>query len=166
MAPALATQIVRDSLAIFLSRSTSLQKSANILPEESSHQWNKHSRLSAVLLASLTFGDEVDQLVRENAVVETVVLAHHHLMSSFAIFSISPFFSLMGFTLGGSDRQTWIDVCQKATVDPRAVVDKHLDRLLKLVLDASAAKSQVPFISSSIYSLNDDESGWFRGREL
>jgi len=72
----------------------------------------------------------------------------------------------MRFTLGGSDRQTWIDVCQKATVDPGAIVDKHLDRLLKLVLDASAAKSQVSFISSSMYSLNDEESGWFRGREL
>jgi hypothetical protein len=59
---------------------------------------------------------------------------------------------LTGFILGGSDRQTWIDVCQKAIVDPRAIVDKHLDRLLKLVLDASVAKSQVPFISSSTYS--------------
>jgi len=91
-APALTTGIVRDSLAIFLSRGTSLQKSTNILPEESGHQWNKHSRLSAVLLASLSFGDGVDQLVRENAVVETVVLAHHHLMSSFAIHLVSRLF--------------------------------------------------------------------------
>jgi hypothetical protein len=81
-APALTTRVVRDSLTTFLSRGTSLQKSPN---EESSH---KHSRLSAVLLASVSFGDEVDQLVRENAVVETVVLAHHHLMSSFAINSV------------------------------------------------------------------------------
>jgi len=72
----------------------------------------------------------------------------------------------MRFILGGSDRQTWIDVCQKAIVDPRAIVDKYLVRLLKLVLDASAAKSQVSFISSLTYSLNDEESGWFRGREL
>lgn len=84
-APALTTRVVRDSLTTFLSRSTSLQKSPNLSPEESTRQWNKYSRLSAVLLASVSFGDEVDQLVRENAVVETVVLAHHHLMSSFAI---------------------------------------------------------------------------------
>jgi hypothetical protein len=84
-APALTSRVVRDSLTTFLSHSASLQKSPNLSPEESSHQWNKHSRLSAILLASVSFGDEVDQLVRENAVVETVVLAHHHLMSSFPI---------------------------------------------------------------------------------
>lgn len=84
-APALTSRVVRDSLTTFLSRSTSLQKSPNLSPEESSHQWSKHGRLSAVLLASVSFGDEVDQSVRENAVVETVVLAHHHLMSSFPI---------------------------------------------------------------------------------
>ena len=84
-APALTTRVVRDSLTMFLSRGTQLQKSPNLSPEESSHLWNKHSRLSAVLLASVSFGDEVDQLVRENAVVETVVLAHHPLMSSFPI---------------------------------------------------------------------------------
>ena len=84
-APVLTSRVVRDSLTTFLSHSASLQKSPNLSPEESSHQWNKHSRLSAVLLASVSFGDEVDHLVREIAVVETVVLAHHHLMSSFLI---------------------------------------------------------------------------------
>jgi len=74
---------------------------------------------------------------------------------------------LMRFVLGGSDRQTWIDMCQKAAVDPREIVDKYLDRLLKLVLDANVAKSQVPFLSaSSTCSGIDKEIGWLRGREL
>lgn len=39
---------------------------------------------------------------------------------------------------GGSLRQTWIDLCQKASVDPRQLTNKRLDDMLKLVLAASA----------------------------
>lgn len=47
------------------------------------------------------------------------------------------------FFTGGSDRHTWIDLCQKAEVDPREVIEKHLDRLIALVLEASLAKTKV-----------------------
>ena len=44
--------------------------------------------------------------------------------------------SELSFT-GGSLRQTWIDLCQKASIDPREFTNKKLDDVLKLVLAAS-----------------------------
>jgi hypothetical protein len=38
---------------------------------------------------------------------------------------------------GGDLRQTWIDLCREAAVDPPELIDKKLDGLLKLILAAS-----------------------------
>jgi hypothetical protein len=39
--------------------------------------------------------------------------------------------------LGGTSRQTWIDLCQKTGADPRELTERHIDRLITLVLEAS-----------------------------
>lgn len=44
---------------------------------------------------------------------------------------------------GGSARQTWIDVCQRARVDPYALVSSRLGALLTLNLDATVANGKV-----------------------
>ncbi|KAJ6607520.1 armadillo-type protein [Mycena sp. CBHHK59/15] len=51
----------------------------------------------------------------EDAVAEVVVFAHHRLASP-------------------PGRQTWIDLCQRAGVDPREVVSRRLGRIIELVL--------------------------------
>ncbi|KAJ7672704.1 armadillo-type protein [Mycena rosella] len=55
----------------------------------------------------------------EETVAEVVVLAHHRLANS-------------------PGRQTWIDVCQRAGVDPRAVVVGRLDRIVELILTGAS----------------------------
>jgi hypothetical protein len=36
---------------------------------------------------------------------------------------------------GGNSRQVWIELCRKARVDPRVVLDNQLDNLLKITTD-------------------------------
>lgn len=44
---------------------------------------------------------------------------------------------------GGPYRQTWIDICQRARVDPHELVTKRLDKLTDLVLDATLTQGKV-----------------------
>jgi hypothetical protein len=39
--------------------------------------------------------------------------------------------------------QTWIDICQKAKTDPRELVEKYVDKLLKLVLQSTTVNAKV-----------------------
>ena len=47
---------------------------------------------------------------------------------------------------GGDLRQTWIDLCQKISVDPRELTNKKLDALLELILAASSMDAEVRFM--------------------
>lgn len=42
--------------------------------------------------------------------------------------------------LGGPSRQTWIELCQKASADPHDLVDRNLDKLFNAVIAASMLK--------------------------
>ena len=44
---------------------------------------------------------------------------------------------------GGTSRQTWIDLCQKAQTDPHDLTNRHLDKLFSLILGASTVDSKV-----------------------
>lgn len=41
---------------------------------------------------------------------------------------------------GGQSRQTWIELCQKGRADPHDLVGRNVDKLFKLVLEASTTK--------------------------
>ncbi|KAF9561868.1 ARM repeat-containing protein [Agrocybe pediades] len=124
--PHLSDRVIREALSNFVARGPPAQKGADDQPEA----WNKHSRLSALLLSTVSYGEDVGSTLRENAVVELIVLAHHHLIC-------------------GSDRQLWVDLCQKARSDPREIVDKHLEKLMKLILDATVATSKHGFADAA-----------------
>ncbi|CAA7260345.1 unnamed protein product [Cyclocybe aegerita] len=126
--PGLVSKVIRDALFAFLSKGVPTAKATP--SDETVVPWNKHSRLAALLLSIVSFEETVDTSLRENIVVDFIVLAHHHLIC-------------------GPDRQTWIDVCQKAGADPREVVNKNLDRLFELVLEASAMESKDGFANTS-----------------
>ncbi|KAJ4478479.1 armadillo-type protein [Lentinula aciculospora] len=117
--PGLANKIIRTAIKAFLSRGIPS-------PISEDKPWNKHSRLSGLLLSTVAYGQDVEAVTRENVMVDCVIVAHHALVS-------------------GSSRQTWTDLCQKAGTDPREVVEKHLNRLLELVLDASLSESKSGF---------------------
>ena len=143
-APQLANRLIGDALTSFLSRFHPSSKTASTPADDQVQPWNKQSRLSALLLSVVSFGDDVDISLREKTVVEHIVLAHHCLLCSppsffygFHVYFDSCFFA------GGSDRQTWIDLCQKASLDPYELINKYLDTLFDLVLDAACSESKV-----------------------
>ncbi|KAF5374683.1 hypothetical protein D9615_008940 [Tricholomella constricta] len=125
--PELTNRVVRDGLNTLLARGTPTSAKSG---EESSVPWNKHSRLSALLLSAVNFPDEVELPVREDLIVKLIILGHHHLIC-------------------GNSRQTWIDLCQKARTDPHDLTTKHLDKLLKLILGASAVDAKYGFADAS-----------------
>lgn len=76
--PKLTNLIIRESLAAFLLRGPPVQPSTS--PDDSPVQWNKHARLVALLLSAASFAEEVESSVREEVVVQLIVLVHHDLI--------------------------------------------------------------------------------------
>ena len=85
-APQLANRLIGDALASFLSRGHPSLKAASTPADDQVQPWNKQSRLSTLLLSVVSFGDDVDLSLREKAVVEHIVLAHHCLLCPSFIF--------------------------------------------------------------------------------
>jgi len=97
---------------------------------------NKQPRLLAFLAASAAFGDGAETTLREQLLAKLVILAHHpEICECFATYH-----EIWGGHLapGGNSRQVWIDLCHRARLDPRAVLDNHLDHLLKIIMDPSS----------------------------
>lgn len=57
--------------------------------------------------------------------------------------SIPPTLWADDLRVAGPLRQTWIDICQKANIDPKALIEKHVDKLLKLVLESTTVEAKV-----------------------
>lgn len=57
---------------------------------------------------------------------------------------------LMSTCSAGPTRQTWIDICQKAAINPKELIEKHIDKLLQLVLHSTTmdAKVSIPLLTS------------------
>ena len=45
--------------------------------------------------------------------------------------------------VGGNSRQLWIELCQKAKADPANIIQTQLDKLFKIVLNASGGEKVV-----------------------
>ncbi|KAF9012742.1 armadillo-type protein [Cyathus striatus] len=130
--PQLTNLVMCDALNVFLARGPPTPKVSS--PEDQPQPWNKHSRLAALLLSAVNFEEGVDQATREDLAVNLVIIGHHQL-----IFNQS--------------RLTWIEVCQKAGVDPHDLVTKHLDKLFQLILGASTVESKFGFADASYHAV-------------
>ncbi|KAG6896538.1 hypothetical protein C0992_007574 [Termitomyces sp. T32_za158] len=129
--PELTNSIIRDGMTSFLARgSPTLKAAPSTSTEETSVLWTKHSRLSNLLLSAVSFPEDTKQETRENIVVRAILLSHHHLIS-------------------GNSRQTWIDLCQRARLDPHELVTNHWDKLFDLILTGSAADAKSGFADAS-----------------
>ncbi|KAG6844943.1 hypothetical protein H0H87_002276 [Tephrocybe sp. NHM501043] len=128
VAPELTNRIVRDGFNTFFARGTPSSKSASA--DDVLASWNKHSRLSALLLSAVSFAEGTELVVRESMIVKAILLGHHHLIC-------------------GNSRQTWIDLCQRARTDPHDLTIAHLDELLKLILGGSAVDAKFGFADAS-----------------
>lgn len=76
--PQLINRVIRDALTTFVSRGTPVLKA--ISADEPPKPWNKHSRLSTLILSAVSFDDTLALTVREEIIVELIVLGHHHLI--------------------------------------------------------------------------------------
>ena len=77
--PQLTSYVIRDAVNTFLSRAPPAPKAASSTDEQA-RPWNKHSRLSALLLSAVSFDTELDLAIREDIIVEFVIIGHHHLV--------------------------------------------------------------------------------------
>ncbi|KAN0130768.1 ARM repeat-containing protein [Lactarius tabidus] len=120
VAPETANKLVRSGLTAYLTRRrTSISKSQTSLTENEKPAIRTQPRLLAFLSASTAFGrDEDNTALREKLLSETIVLAHHP-------------------EICGNTRQVWIELCQKAHLDPHAVTENQLDNLLNAVITLS-----------------------------
>jgi hypothetical protein len=77
--PQLTNRVIRDALNTFLSRGTPTTLKPGAADEEPK-PWNKHARLSSLLSGAVSFDDDLELGVREDMIVELVILGHHHLI--------------------------------------------------------------------------------------
>lgn len=77
--PMLTNQIIREALASFLARKPFTHNSTS---DDVPFPWSKHARLSGLLLSAVSFKEGTEACVREEAVVELIVLVHHRLICS------------------------------------------------------------------------------------
>ncbi|KAJ7600549.1 armadillo-type protein [Mycena floridula] len=110
--PGTANKVIREAVTSFLTHPIQSKTS------EEETRWNKHPRLSALLLSSVSFDEGTSDSIREEVVVSLSILAHHE-------------------NICANSRQLWIDLCQKASIDPHKLVNQHMDSLIALVLEAS-----------------------------
>ncbi|KAG6884723.1 hypothetical protein C0993_008704 [Termitomyces sp. T159_Od127] len=129
--PELTNCIIRDGLTSFLARGPPTSKAASSTStDETSALWTKHSRLSNLLLSAVSFPEDIKPETRENIIVHAILLSHHHLIC-------------------GNSRQTWIDLCQRARLDPHELITNHLDKLFNLILTGSAVDAKFGFADAS-----------------
>ncbi|TFY83754.1 hypothetical protein EWM64_g252 [Hericium alpestre] len=117
--PKIANGVIKDALKAYLTQGkTAPSKTVICSAEEVKPALNKQPRLLAFLYTCGSFTDDVDTGVREELLSDLVVLGHHPHIS-------------------GTSRQAWIDLCQKASVDPGSLVEHQIDRLFTVALASS-----------------------------
>ncbi|KAI9508386.1 ARM repeat-containing protein [Russula earlei] len=112
--PKTASELVRAALAAHLASGHRATLKNPSTSEDEKPVISKQPRLLAFLAASAAFGEDTEVILREQLLAESIVLAHHP-------------------EICGNSRQVWIELCRKARIDPRAVLDNQLDNLLKIV---------------------------------
>jgi Generalcontrol nonderepressible 1 (Gcn1) N-terminal len=76
--PRLTGAVVREALTSYVSHGP--PKSDTPGEDGPSQSWNKHSRLSALLLSAATFSESASAEEKGNAVAESVILANHPML--------------------------------------------------------------------------------------
>jgi hypothetical protein len=136
LAPKETNELARAGLMAYLGRRrTSVLKNQNA-SEDEKPTINKQSRLLAFLAACATFGDGAEPTLREQLMAKLIILSHHpEICECFATYH-----KIWGGhrASGGNSRQVWIDLCHRARLDPRAVLDNQLDHLLEIIMDPSS----------------------------
>ncbi|KAH7929550.1 ARM repeat-containing protein [Leucogyrophana mollusca] len=136
--PQLVNWALRESLTVSLTR----EKPAPTKTTTSSEDLDKpvidkQRRYAALLLSCVLSGDSEneDLATGEKLLVDLVVLAHHPVIS-------------------GPSRLLWVELCQKARIDPHGLVQRHAGDVLKQVLSASTVDAKYGFADASYRAVN------------
>ncbi|KIJ51382.1 hypothetical protein M422DRAFT_43931 [Sphaerobolus stellatus SS14] len=113
--PDITNWIIRDALLLRLSSKS-----------ESSGDHDQYvilqSRFNSTLSASVGLWEDMDISKREQELAHNLIIAHHPLIC-------------------GKSRSTWIELCQRARVDPNHLIKHNKDLVLKLVSGCLDAKN-------------------------
>jgi hypothetical protein len=137
--PEMVNRVARDALVAYNSKAPTVAKavaSAGDDAAEDKSAANRQSRLSAFLYTCAAFDEGTDVSVKQRLLADLLIIAHHE-----DICKLPPLYhvigSLINHPVGGNARYTWIELVQKASLDPHVLAVAQVDRLLKLVLEAS-----------------------------
>ncbi|KAH9925947.1 ARM repeat-containing protein [Epithele typhae] len=113
---------ITSACATYLSKEKTPVK-ANGSSDELETTTSKEARLPALILACAAFGEDCPLDIKQRMLWDWVLLAHHPGPS-------------------GKIRQVWIELCQKARVDPHELVTAHADAILEKVYSAMEVDSK------------------------
>ena len=132
--PHIAGWIIRDSLLHRLSREELSRKNDNI-HEEIEENVTLQSRFYVLLSACASLPEGLDPSLREQELAETLILAHHSAICASLMLICNCRIST-NKNAGGNSSSAWIDLCQKARVDPHHLITHRMNRLMQLIWES------------------------------
>ncbi|KAG1731829.1 armadillo-type protein [Suillus paluster] len=127
--PQLVSLILREALTVSLIKEKSSAIKSVPVREEAEKPVDKQRRYAALLL-SCGGKEEAAAGEKDEQLVDLIVLAHHS--------AICP-----------PSRLLWIELCQKASVDPHNLISRRVDQAMTSILTASAIDSKFGFADAS-----------------
>ncbi|TFK50812.1 ARM repeat-containing protein [Heliocybe sulcata] len=114
--PKVVAAVVKEGLMVYVLH----MKSAPAASQDESDNVvvNLDIRLASFLLTSASFSEDCNPAVKGDILADLVIIAHHPVICA-------------------KRRQVWIELCQKARMDPQALIGNKLDTLFQLILEAS-----------------------------
>ncbi|KIK38679.1 hypothetical protein CY34DRAFT_809070, partial [Suillus luteus UH-Slu-Lm8-n1] len=134
--PHLVIPILREALTASLIKDKSTAvKSAPVKEETEKPAPDNRRRYAALLLCCGGNKEEAGVGERDDQLVDFIVLAHHSVVCS-------------------PSRMLWIELCQKAGVDPHNLVSRRVDQAMSSILTASTIDSKFGFADASYQAIS------------
>ena len=114
--------------------------------DEQDASTSKEARLPTFMLACATFAEDCPEDIKQRMLWEWVLAAHHPGPCKSVVFHDTDG-QRLNCVAAGNIRQVWVELCQKARVDPHELVSSHTDAILDKVfsaIDAASKASEVP----------------------
>ena len=142
--PGIVNRAVIHALSAFLSHDRALLSMSSA--EDASASNRTADRLAMFCLASFPHRGSCEERASKSSLVNFIVLAHHPAIGTFMIsqFMCDPPLSAL---LGGKSRQLWVELCQKARIDPHSLVEERADDMLRDVFSIDESQSKVMLIT-------------------
>ncbi|KAG2158689.1 armadillo-type protein [Suillus bovinus] len=134
--PQLVIPILREALtASLIKEKSAVVKSASVTEETEKPAPDNQRRCAALLLCCSNIKDETGAGERDDQLVDLIVLAHHSAVCRLP-------------------RMLWIELCQKAGVDPHNLISRRVDQAMSSLLTASTIDSKFGFADASYRAIS------------